>query len=293
MPSAEGLKVGCCGFPLSLARYAATFQVAEVQQTFYQPPLPRTLERWRGQVPSDFEFTLKAWQLITHEASSPTYRRLRAKLSDQQSREAGAFRVNSTVMAAWERTRECARLLGSRVVLFQCPARFGPTRENKANLRSFFRAVHRAAGAQPESERLTAVWEPRGTWKPEEVQELCEELGLVHAVDPYQQPTTTSGMGYFRLHGITGYRYRFTTADLEQLLMMARSRTPCYVLFNNIAMLADARRFQQLVPFQLFRPNPRKCDASPVPKVRDGRYGASQCCAVQSGIHSPIKLERH
>jgi len=66
------------------------------------------LEKWRTQVPAEFEFTLKAWQLITHEWSSPTYRRLREKLTEQQRREVGAFRVNSTVMGAWHRTRVCA-----------------------------------------------------------------------------------------------------------------------------------------------------------------------------------------
>jgi uncharacterized protein YecE (DUF72 family) len=66
------LRIGCCGFPLSLSRYAKIFRVVEVQQTFYQPPLTRTLERGRARVPSEFEFTLKAWQLITHEATSPT-----------------------------------------------------------------------------------------------------------------------------------------------------------------------------------------------------------------------------
>ena len=31
-------RVGCCGFPISLRRYAEEFSVVEVQQTFYQPP---------------------------------------------------------------------------------------------------------------------------------------------------------------------------------------------------------------------------------------------------------------
>ena len=69
--SAE-VRVGCCGFPQPLGRYARTFPAVEVQQTFYHPPLPETLKKWRALVPAEFEFTLKAWQLITHEASSPT-----------------------------------------------------------------------------------------------------------------------------------------------------------------------------------------------------------------------------
>ncbi len=241
------LRIGCCGFPESLARYASEFSVAEVQQTFYQPPMERTLEKWRNRVPEDFEFTLKAWQLITHESSSPTYRRLREKLNDREKREAGCFRLNSTVMAAWQRTLECARILHSRLILFQCPARFAPTTTNISNLRAFFGEIRQRAGMTRRSEDLIFAWEPRGKWKSEVVHELCEDLGLVHGVDPFSQHTTTKGIGYFRLHGRGGYRYRYTDGDLEQLLERARQSKPCYVLFNNIAMLADARRFVKLV----------------------------------------------
>jgi len=145
----HSLRIGCCGSPLSLLRYAEEFSVAEVQQTFYHPPGLRTLEKWRSTVPAGFEFALKAWQLITHEASSPTYRRLREELSPQQRREAGAFRQNPTVMYAWRRTLECARALGSRCVLFQCPARFRPTPANKKNLRFLPRDQARAVLLEP------------------------------------------------------------------------------------------------------------------------------------------------
>jgi uncharacterized protein YecE (DUF72 family) len=241
-----GLRVGCCGLPLSLRRYAEEFSLAEVQQTFYQPPALRTLEKWRGQVPGGFEFTLKAWQLITHEASSPTYRRLREELSQQQRREAGAFRLNATVMYAWRRTLECARRLGSRGVLFQCPARFAPTPTNKANLRGFFREIKPELLSSSGADSLTCVWEPRGEWKSGEVGELCRELGLVHGVDPFHQSPVGGAFGYFRLHGRAGYCYRYSDQDLEQLLEMAGKHASCYVLFNNISMLEDARRFQRL-----------------------------------------------
>lgn len=66
------LKIGCCGFGQARTRYYERFPVVEVQKTFYQPPLARTLDRWRAEAPSGFAFTLKAWQPITHPASSPT-----------------------------------------------------------------------------------------------------------------------------------------------------------------------------------------------------------------------------
>jgi len=241
-----GLRIGCCRFPISLRRYAEEFPVVEVQQTFYQPSTLPTLEKWRGAVAGSFEFTLKAWQLITHEAGSPTYRRLREELTPQQRREAGAFRLNATVMYAWRRTLECARALGSRCVLFQCPARFRPTPTNKTNLRDFFREIKPELLCSSGVELLKCVWEPRGDWKAEEVRELCEELGLVHGVDPFHQAPVFGAFGYFRLHGRTGYRYRYSDQDLEQLREMAGPHASCYVLFNNISMLEDARRFQRL-----------------------------------------------
>ena len=70
------VKVGCCGFGMARARYAALFPVVEVQQTFYQPPRVATAARWRAAAPPPFVFSVKAWQLITHEPASPTYRRL-------------------------------------------------------------------------------------------------------------------------------------------------------------------------------------------------------------------------
>jgi uncharacterized protein YecE (DUF72 family) len=240
------LRVGCCGFPLSLTRYARVFRVVEVQQTFYQPPLARTLEKWRTQVPPGFEFTLKARQLITHEATSPTYRRLRERLGDQEKAEVGAFRLSAPVLRAWERTLECARILGSRVILLQCPARFGPTEENKTNLRAFLRKIRSDTRSKSQVERLSLVWEPRGEWKTEEVKELCEELRLVHGVDPFQQMPVTSDGAYFRLHGRGGYRHRYSDAELEELRSKTRAWSPCYVLFNNLSMREDAQRFQKL-----------------------------------------------
>jgi uncharacterized protein YecE (DUF72 family) len=245
MTDSSALRVGCCGFPVPLPRYAQAFSVVEVQQTFYQPPRLNTLEKWRALVPRNFEFTLKAWQLITHETSSPTYRRLREKLTEVQKREAGSFRFSDTVVSAWWRTLECAQALGSRVILFQCPARFKPTSEHKANLQNFFREIRKGIG--PAAREFVFVWEPRGEWKPEEVRELCEELNLVHGVDPLQEWPVTQEIGYFRLHGKSGYRYHYTDDDLARLLETITPFSPCYVLFNNVSMLADAERFLSLV----------------------------------------------
>ncbi len=235
--------VGCCGFPVARARYQAEFPVVEVQQTFYQLPRPGTARRWREEAPRGFRFSMKAWQLITHPPSSPTYRRLREPLAGPPEAY-GWFRPTAEVREAWGRTLEVARELGADVVVFQCPASFTPTEEHVADLRSFFEAVPR--------EGFLAAWEPRGDWPRGLVAELCRGLGLVHCVDPFAAEEAPGPLAYYRLHGIGGYRYRYTDADLARLrdrcrAALDRGAREVWTMFNNVSMLEDARRFRALL----------------------------------------------
>src|SRR3982751_2095786 len=95
------------------------------------------LEKWRDEAPENFEFTLKAWQTITHESTSPTYKRIKKKLSQTEFEEAGFFKPTMIVKAARDLTMECAKALRARTILFQCPAKFQPLPENILNLKRF------------------------------------------------------------------------------------------------------------------------------------------------------------
>jgi uncharacterized protein YecE (DUF72 family) len=81
--------------------------------------------------------------------SSRTHRAARligvcgAKLTDEESADAGFFKPTAIVREAWEVTAACARALRAKRVLFQCPASFTPTRENIANMERFFSSVDR------------------------------------------------------------------------------------------------------------------------------------------------------
>ena len=233
------IKIGTCGFGLAQSKYARTFSCVEVQHTFYQPPRLTTLNRWRSQMPDDFEFALKAWQLITHESRSPTYRRLKRKLSETEKAEAGSFRATGIVNEAWGVTLAAAHALRAKTILFQCPSSFKQTAENIARMEKFFSSIDR--------QDLNLCWEPRGDWDATVVRSICVSLKLCHVVDPFIGKTMTPDNTYFRLHGTSGWRYEYELGELKELATsLAKSRRG-YVFFNNSKMTEDALKFCKLL----------------------------------------------
>lgn len=231
------IKVGCCGFPKGMKRYFSRFKIAEVQQTFYRPPALNTVLKWRQEAPADFEFTIKAWQLITHPASSPTYRKAGLKIPEAKAEYYGLFQLSDEVLEAWERTRDVANALRAKVILFQCPATFTDCDENRRNMRLFFNSVDRG--------EFIFAWEPRGEWSDESIIALCSELDLIHCVDPLVEPPLFGRFKYFRLHGGSRYCHRYSDEELDKVRKISAGLT--YVLFNNIGMYEDASRFSELV----------------------------------------------
>ena len=234
------VKIGTCGFGRSKRpEYVTLLPVVEIQHTFYDPPQIKTLEKWRAEVPDDFEFTLKAWQMITHETSSPTYKRLKRPLTEKEIEEAGFFKPTDTVRKAFELTLECAQALGARTILFQCPARFQPLPENILNFKHFFSAADRGD--------LNFAWEPRGKlWEDSVIKELCDELDLWHCVNPFERQTVTPNNCYYRLHGIPRWRYTYEDDELYELTSLLPNERLSYVFFNNITMKDDAIRFRNI-----------------------------------------------
>lgn len=233
--------IGCCGWAGSQQRYYDAFPAIEIQATFYEPPAVKVAERWRAMAPPHFVFCMKAWQLVTHPASSPTYRRLRRPIEPHQRDRFGGFQDTDEVWSAWEETRKLGEAVNAAVMLFQCPASFRATAENIRNLRRFFQRL----GRQP----FDIAWEPRGPWPPEIVRELCAELNLIHCVDPFFN-RSVHGLIYWRLHGKGSYSYRYTESDLALLKKMFLEHNEAdrsYVMFNNLAMREDALRFAHLL----------------------------------------------
>ncbi len=179
---------------------------------------------------------------MTHEATSPTYRRLKEILSDKQLAMVGGFKWNAVTRMAWRRTREFAQALRAEAIVFQSPRSFLPTRDNLRRVYRFFEVIDR------QGRRM--VFEPRGeAWTDDIVRGVVGDLNLVHGVDPFLRKPVGRGMRYFRLHGRPAYhyRYRYTDTELSTLRDMLSHAWPTRVLFNNDNMANDAKRFIRLL----------------------------------------------
>ncbi len=60
-------------------------------------------------------------------------------------------------------------------------------------------------------------------------------------VDPFKGKSTAGDFRYYRLHGIGGYNYKYSTEELSILTKIVKDGD--YAMFNNTAMWNDAKRF--------------------------------------------------
>jgi uncharacterized protein YecE (DUF72 family) len=234
------MKIGCCGFPKGMKKYFTKFKVVEVQTTFYNLPDLSTVNKWKTLAPPDFEFCVKAWQGITHPASSPTYKRFKGELEKKENY--GFFQRTEEVMEAWKGTERICSALDAKYVLFQCPSSFKPTNENIENMKGFFNEI---------KGNFRFVWEPRGKWEDSIISKICEEVELIHCVDPFARAPVTQKIAYFRLHGSPPgnkmYYYNYTRKDLQYLLDMCKGYDEVYCFFNNLNMYENALQFMEII----------------------------------------------
>jgi uncharacterized protein YecE (DUF72 family) len=244
------VKIGCCGFQRSRREYYKRFNVVELQNTFYQLPSIDWAEKLRGEAPEGFEFTIKAWQVITHPSTSPTWRRMKKKPGGNLDNY-GFLKPTRENLDAVEKVVEIAEKLGSTIIIFQTPASMPYDEESIKWVDGFFEHV---------TTTYTGIlfgWEPRGGWSRHDdvLYRILSKHGVLHVVDVFKRKPVFMGKGIFytRLHGIgpreTNYRYKYTDDDLARLAGMLDELgfSTGYVMFNNIYMFDDAWRFKEIL----------------------------------------------
>lgn len=229
--------VGCCGTGgLKFEEYVKRFNAIELQETFYRRVKPTTLKKRREVAGEDFIFTMKAFQGITHPASSPTWRRSGWK--PEPPEKYGLLRPTRENFELWQEILDNAEAISAKAVVIQLPPSFAFTDEAFEGVKEFFREV-------PSKVEVAIEFRHR-SWFREDVGKWLYERGIIQALDPFTQPLIVkTEKAYFRLHGLAkGYRYQYTTEELKKLRDMMKKG---YVMFNNLTMVEDCSRFLDLL----------------------------------------------
>ena len=241
--------VGCCGFPTARKRYYSVFKVVELQNTFYDLPSVDWAESLRREAPEDFEFTIKAWQVITHPHTSPTWKKMKKKVVGNVENY-GYLKPTRENLTALEKTVEVARALKAKLIVLQTPSSMPNIEETIKNVDAFFEASRSIIKDE------ILGWEIRGPLlnNPRLVRVL-ERNDVVQVVDLFRVRNPFKGthrLLYTRLHGIgpgeVNYSYNYTDEDLERLheMLIEEDYDIGYVMFNNVRMFDNAQRFKEI-----------------------------------------------
>lgn len=201
-----------------LTRYSATFDLVEVNASFYRAVRAQTFASWAEQTPAHFRFSVKLNRAITHAA------RLSAN-------------------AALEQALEPMMSLGDKLiaVLVQLPPTLGHDRERDAGFLARLRGLYDGMVA----------WEPRHpSWDEPQAQALLAEYRITPVLTAIPGPDTPRGAlgAYVRLHGSPRRYYSaYSSGDLAALAAwLVEATDPAVVVFDNTASSAGVRNALEL-----------------------------------------------
>ncbi|MET1160740.1 MAG: DUF72 domain-containing protein [Thermoprotei archaeon] len=245
------LKIGCCGFPVSRSKYYSVLNVVELQNTFYELPSEEWFNKIRSEAPENFEFTIKAWQVITHPSTSPTWKKMKKKPGGDLNNY-GYLKPTRENIEAFEKIVNAAHILKSRIIILQTPASMPFSDEVIKWVSEFFEQARSLI-----DKNMIIGWEPRGKWADERdiLKRILAKYEILHVVDLFRREPAhlVNGILYTRLHGIgsgeVNYKYKYTREDFDKLLgfLDKYNFNVAYIMFNNVYMFNDAVALKEFV----------------------------------------------
>lgn len=172
-----------------LSAYSQVFNFVEVNSTFYEYPSLSTVEKWRRTVPTDFVFSVRCHQDLTHRIGLISTN--------------GAFEVFHKMKAY------CGVLESPYLVLETSASQtFDKIAINDA--KGFFSSVSNSG--------LQLIWEFRAPFT-QEVSRLMQDFGIIQSVDlSVQRPRLYSDLAYSRLFGKGKHNvWQFTDGELVEI----------------------------------------------------------------------------
>jgi uncharacterized protein YecE (DUF72 family) len=201
-----------------LRYYSSLFNTIEVNSCFYKTPLRSTYEKWAGDVPDDFQFTLKLSRDITH---------------------AKELRGDLTCMDNFLQTAQGA---GSKkgCLLVQFPGKI--TLEYFNQVENIFEQL---SAHDPSQEWRKAIEFRNESWYVGETNELLNAYNATMVLHDFSKAKISAlpvkaNFVYMRFHGPAGnYRDSYTQTFLDEkaevIREFMRSGKDVYAYFNNTA----------------------------------------------------------
>ncbi|MCD9854646.1 DUF72 domain-containing protein [Epilithonimonas sp. JDS] len=192
-----------------LKLYSQTFDIVEINSTFYRKPTVKTLQKWVDETPDDFKFFIKIPKTISHQ-----------KPFENKKEEILAF-------CNYIKTNLGKKLAG---FLFQFPPSFHKTSENliwlNENLPDDF---------------LIVVEFRHNSWWSDDVLKIFKNKKWIFSGTsfPSNLPediiVTNPNVGYYRLHGKpTLYKSPYSEEFLNDLAgKIKKTKKEYYIMFNN------------------------------------------------------------
>jgi uncharacterized protein YecE (DUF72 family) len=216
LPKADAALFPPAGMGSNLARYAALFNVVEINSSFYRPHRPDTYAHWADSVPDGFRFAVKLPRSVTHEKRLQDFQ----PELDRFAAEAGA--------------------LGGKLgwVLVQTPPSL---RFDAEGVSTLFAGLGERFGASGQAGPLLACEARHGSWFTDEASALLRALGVIRVVadPPAGEPgpfvATRDDNAYIRLHGSPLiYRSVYEPERLAQVAAwLDAQRGQALVIFDN------------------------------------------------------------
>lgn len=203
----------------SLKTYSKIFNFVEVNYTFYEFPNNRTVENWRRSVPSDFSFSVRCHQDLTHNFG---------------------FRPVNQAYEIFYQMRAYCDTLRSQFLVLETPAEYVIDKKSLGDARDFFSSLNLKG--------IRLVWEYRAP-QTQTVTNLMQEFGMVHCVDlSKEKPSYNLDVTYSRLFGKGQHNiYQFTDDELIEIDKNAQDTNSKIVAlsYHGLRMNTDAARFKQ------------------------------------------------
>ena len=239
----------------------------EVNYTFYKYPNMGMVEHWRRTVPSDFTFTVRCHQDLTH----------RIGLNPVQE----AYTVFNRMIGV-------CRVLKAPFLHLETPARYTFDEQKVSETRGFFSTV--------DLKGVRLAWEIRRKVT-EKIVEVMEDFGIVHSVDLSREtPVFKSDVVYTRLFGKGKHNiYQFTDEELEEIdNKIVKSEAKIVVAsFHGLRMNTDAARFKVYKEKGVFLPVTSFTGANSARVVlsEDARFPSTKAELIEQQGWKVIDLE--